>query len=80
MSCWKGHLDVVKRLMELTAANINYKCEWTSLVACYRDHLDIVKYLVETCHADVHLSDIEDCTSLTMACRCGSMSVSMYLL
>ena len=78
----KGHLDVAKWLGGHTAADVNYnKYVWTPLTAaCERDHLYIVKYLVETCHADVNLLDSGDYTSLTKACYCVSMSVSMYLL
>ena len=83
-SCGRGHLDVVKWLMEHTAADVNNSKVWlynTPLTAaCYNDHLDIVKYLVETCHADVNLTGYEGNTSLTVACVNVSMSVSMYLL
>ena len=82
-SCFNGHLDVVKWLVEHTAADVNYNEDewWTPLTAaCFNDDLDIVKYLVETCHADVNLPDSEGYTSLTMACDRVSMSVSMYLL
>ena len=80
-SCKVGHLDVVKWLVEQTAADVNYKSGWTPLTAaCNIDHLDIVKYLVETCHANVNLSSKAGYQSLTWACRCASMSVSRYLL
>ena len=79
--CYWGHLNKVKWLMEHTAADVNYKSKDTPLTAaCYYDNLDIVKYLVETCHADVNLLDSRGDTSLTMACRDVSMSLSMYLL
>ena len=81
MSCFYGHLDVVKWLRGHTAADVNYNMLWSPLTAaCDNDHLDIVKYLVETCHADVNLPDRGGYTSLTQACYCVSMSVSMYLL
>ena len=65
-----------------TAADVNYKDVWTSLIArCHSDHLDVVKYLVEACHRDVNFSDsFLDDTSLTRACHNICMSVSMYLL
>ena len=80
--CYRGYLDVVKWLGGHTAADVNYKGEWMTplTAACVNDHLDIVKYLVETCHADVNLPDSYGDTSLTRACHCVRMSVSMYLL
>ena len=81
-SCRWGHLDVMKWLREHTEADVNYNKEMLTplTAACYNDHLDIVKYLVETCHADVNLPDSDGYTSLTKACLCVNMSVSMYLL
>ena len=82
-SCgYQGYLDVVKWLVEHTAADVNYnKGMWTPLTAAsVHGHLDIVKYLVETCRADVNLPDSNGDTSLTRACYSVKMSVSMYLL
>ena len=81
-SCYDGHLDVLKWLMEHTAADVNYnRGRWTPLTAAsYYGHLDIVKYLVENCHADVNLPDSDGDIPLTMACRFVNISVSMYFL
>ena len=81
-SCYDGHLDMVKWLVEYTAAVVNYNSEWYTplLAACVSGHLDIVKYLVETCHADVNLPDGHGNISLTEACRYVRMPLSMYLL
>ena len=76
-----GHLDVVKWLVKHTAADVNNWRVFTPLTAaCSKDHLDTVKYLVEICHADVNLSDSDDDTPLIEACRCVSISITMYLL
>ena len=84
-SCRKGRLNIVKWLTKNTAADVNYNksdvLRDTSLTAASRNnHLVIVKYLMETCNADVNLADSVGNTSLSMACRKVSLSVSMYLL
>ena len=84
LACCRGYhgcLNVVKWLVEHTAADVNYESVRTPLTAaCEYEHLDIVKYLVETCHADVNLPDSMSFTSLTLACVRVNMSVSIYLL
>ena len=75
--CWQGHLDVVKWMVECTAADINYtklirgRYTWgeegdlyyTPLTAAFRcKHLDVVKYLVEISCVDVNLPDSERVT------------------
>ena len=85
MSCRFRHLNMLKWLVEHTAANVNYNCEqqwWNTplTAACENGHLDITKYLVEICRADVNLPDTEGNTPITWACRFVSMSVSIYLL
>ena len=76
LSGHNGHLDVVKWLGGHTAVDVNYNKRVLLTAACINDHLDIVKYLVETYHADVNLPDSEGDTSLTLAYRNVSMSVS----
>ena len=93
-SCEEGHLDVVRWLVEHTAADVNYnrrevtydeevkEYDTPLTAACFHNHLDIVKYLVGTCHADVNLPNKinRGDTSLTWACGLGNISVSVYLL
>ena len=70
LSCSEGHLDVVKWLVEHTAADVNHMQGWTPLTAaCSKDCLDIVKYLVETRLANVNLTDGFGYTPLTFVCR-----------
>ena len=70
-SCWSGHQDVVKWLVEHTAADVNYNKDRLTprTAAFYYDHLDIVKYILETSYADVNLPNKSGDTSLTWACR-----------
>ena len=95
-SCRKGHLDVVKWMVEHTAADVNYTAvirvtaTWGEVAdryytpltaACTYKHLDVLKYLVKTSRVYVNLRDSEwGFTPLTRACACNSMSLSMYLL
>ena len=96
VSCVRGHLDVVKWMVEHTAADVTYsgvikaRYAWgeegdhyvTPLTAaCDYKHLDVVKYLVETSRIDVNLPDSErGYTPLIAACVSGSVSEAMYLL
>ena len=81
-SCEEGHQDVVKWLIEYTAADVNYGVGQNTplTAACEYGHLAIVKYLVEVGYAHVNLPCSRSDTPLIMACRCVAMSVSMYLL
>ena len=71
-SCRRGHLDVVKWMVEHTAADVNYtgviretytwgkevNCYYTPLTAaCTYEHLNVLKYLVETYRVDVNLPE-----------------------
>ena len=71
-ACFGNHLNVVKWLVEHTAADVNCTAgivvrtvfqedsvfSYTPLtVACRHGHLNIVKYLVEVCRADINLPD-----------------------
>ena len=84
LSCLKGHLNVVKWLIDYTAVDVNYINEWgmwTPLTAaCENEYLDVVKYLVETGHADVNLAEKEGDTPLIWACYRVSMSLATYFL
>ena len=95
-SCSGGHLNVVKWIMEHTAADVNYTgvirviATWkeevdnyfTPLTAvCQYKHLDVVKYLVETSRVDVNLSDSQwGYTPLIIACISANITESIYLL
>ena len=95
-SCHEGHLDVVKWMVEHTAADVNYTAvirgtsTWGEEVdsyytpltaACTFKHLDVLKYLVKTSRVNVNLPDSEwGFTPLIAACLCYNMSLSMYLL
>ena len=95
-SCLEGHLDVVKWMVEHTAADVNYTAgiretlTWGEEVdgyftpltaACIYKHLDVLKYLVKTSRVDVNLPDSDwGRTPLITACLYYSMSLSMYLL
>ena len=95
-SCRGGQLDVVKWMVEHTAADVNYtgmirvRNSWGEEVdvyhtpltaACRYENLDVVKYLVETSRVDINLPDSEwGHTPLIRACHSASMSVAMYLL
>ena len=52
-SCYEGHLNLVKWLVEHSAADVNYNSieVWWKFIpltaACHDDHLHIVKFLVE---------------------------------
>ena len=84
-SCERGHLDIVKWLMENTEADVNFidrKMRWNTplTAACYNDHLDIVQYLEETGRVSLSLPNDGGDTALTKACLNSSKSVLMYLL
>ena len=95
-SCVWGHLNVVKWMVEHTAADVNYtgviKAGYTwgeevdvyhtpLTAACYHKHLDAVKYLVETSRINVNLSESRwGYTPLIRACLNASMLESIYLL
>ena len=74
-SCVRGHLDVVKWMVEHTAADVNYTAKirrtftWGEEVdlyftpltaACRNEHLDVLKYLVKTSRVDVNLPENSD--------------------
>ena len=95
-SCVWGHLDVVKWMVEHTAADVNYtgviKVRYTwgeegdryhtpMTAACHYKHSDVAKYLARTSRVDVNLPDSKfGYTPLIAACVRASMSESMYLL
>ena len=94
-SCCDGHLDVVKWMVEHTAADVNYTgvikiiMTWGEEIddyhtpltaACYYKHMDVVRYLLEMSRVDVNLSDSKrGYTPLIRACLNASISVSMFL-
>ena len=95
-SCMHGHLNVVKWLVENTAADVNFSGRvkgtnvpkeeinyyYTPLTAaCSYGHFAIVKYLVETSRVLVNLPDLKyNYTPLLRACIDGNMQVLKYLL
>ena len=58
-SCYKGHLLIVKWLVEHAHVDVDFRGElYTPLTAaCWNGHLEVVVYLVETSKADVNLPD-----------------------
>ena len=71
-SCFEGHLDVVKWLVEHTEADVNYTgvirgtLTWGEEVdyyytpltaACTYEHLNVLKYLVQTSRVDINLPE-----------------------
>ena len=95
-SCCKGHLDVVKWMVEHTVADVNYigvvkaRYTWGEEVdvyhtpltaACLYKHLNVIKYLVKIPHVDINLPKRKlGFTPLIQACVSGSIRESMYLL
>ena len=94
-ACATGYMDVVKWMVEHTAADVNYSTPVRRLTiekledkyhtplsaACHGEHLDVVKYLVETSRVDVNLRDSTwGYTPLIEVCRSANLSISMYLL
>ena len=90
-SCVRGHLDVVKWMVEHTAADVNYtavikeKFTWEEEVdnyytpltaACQYKHLDVLKYLVKTSRADVNLPDNSKWGYTPLIAACACYSMS----
>ena len=93
-SCVWGHLDVVKWMVEHTAADVNYTAEirgtltwgeevdlyYTPLTAaCTYEHLDVLKYLVETSRVDVNLPDNSVWGPTSLIRACRSYSMSLSM-
>merc|ERR1712113_207668 len=81
-ACKKGHLAVVKYLLE-KGANVdahNIEESTSSLIlACNGGHLEVVKYLVEE-GADVHARDSLHDSTLMVACKVGHLELTKYLV
>ena len=78
-SCEKGHLDIVKFLVEKNA-DINKACDddTTPLyISCQEGHLDIVKFLVEK-NADINKACDDDTTPLYISCHEGYLDTVSY--
>ena len=79
----KGHLDVVRWLVERALADVNYRSGWTPLTAaCGNGQLEVVKYLLTTSKIDVNLPDIAygGDTPLIWACYSVHTSVALFML
>ena len=93
-SCHEGHLDVVKWMVEHTAADVNYTAvirvtlTWGEKVdnyytpltaACKYKHLDVLKYLVKTSRVDVNLPENSKWGFTPLIRACGSYSMSLSM-
>ena len=93
-SSYEGHLDVVKWMVEHTAADVNYTgvirttTTWEEEVdgyytpltaACAYKHLDVLKYLVETSRVDVNLPENSKWGFTPLIRACGSYSMSLSM-
>ena len=93
-SCRRGHLDVVKWMVEHTAADVNYTAvirvtlSWgeeaydyfTPLTAaCTYEHLDILKYLVKTSRVDVNLLENSKWGLTPLITACQCYSMSLSM-
>ena len=93
-SCRWGHLDVVKWMVEHTAADVNYTAviretfKWGEEVdryftpltaACTYTHLDVLKYLVKTSRVDVNLSDNSKWGYTPLITACAYYSMSLSM-
>ena len=93
-SCRRGHLDVVKWMVEHTAADVNYTAMirrtftwgeeidgyYTPLtVACKYKHLDVLKYLVKTSRVDVNLPENSELGYTPLTTACACYSMSLSM-
>ena len=93
-SCVRGHLDVVKWMVEHTAADVNYTAvirvtlTWGEEVdryftpltaACKYKHLDILKYLVKTSRVDVNLPENSKLGFTPLIAACVNCSMSLSM-
>ena len=93
-SCYWGHLDVVKWMVEHTAADVNYTAviretlPWGEEVgdyytpltaACAYEHLDVLKYLVETSRVNVNLPENSKLGLTPLTRACINYSMSLSM-
>ena len=93
-SCLEGHLDVVKWMVEHTAADVNYTAviretfTWGEEVdvyytpltaACQYKYLDVLKYLVKTSRVDVNLPENSEWGHTPLIRACFSYSMSLSM-
>ena len=93
-SCRWGHLDVVKWMVEHTAADVNYTAvirvtlTWGEEVdyyytpltaACEYEHLDVLKYLVKISRVDVNLPDNSKWGYTPLTTACACYSMSLSM-
>ena len=93
-SCHEGHLDVVKWMVEHTAADVNYTAViretfpwgeeadgyYTPLTAaCTYKHLDVLKYLVKTSRVNVNLPENSEWGPTPLIRACFSYSMSLSM-
>ena len=85
-ACVKGHLDLVKHLVEECKTDVNTRegvlNRTPIFFACHGGHLQVVKYLVEECKVDVHtvVDEINEERPIFYACRYGHLDVVQYLI
>ena len=79
----KGHLEVVKHLVERKGCDINVKADNNETPyhkACYTGHLDVVEYLSSNTLCDVHGKDKFGWTALHLAAEGGHLEVVKHLM
>ena len=93
-SCYKGHLDVVKWMVEHTAADVNYTAviretfTWGEEVdsyytpltaACAYKHLNVLKYLVKTSRVNVNLPENSELGNTPLITACLNYNMSLSM-
>ncbi len=80
---WKGHLEIVKYLIDTCHVDTEAKNNLGSTALHYASrngHLEIVKYLIETCQVDREAKINEGWTALHCATYEGHLEIVKYLI
>ena len=83
MVCAKGHIDVLKYLLNEHIFDLDTTNEvgWTGLhLAAIEGHLNIIKCLVEDYKCDPNCKEVKGCTPLYYACLNGHADIMQYLI